>query len=368
MDTKEKNRQRKPQRPSADSKTTRTASARQPRKPAEQPARKKTAAAGVRQEPRSGRTPSGTTVKKSTARRPAARPERKRRPASRPTVAQRKERQQRPTPDVVYTPPKPFSRNRMLLHLATIVAVVIAVIFGMSIFFKVEKIVISGNQAYSAWAIREASGIQEGDNLLTFSIPTASGKITTALPYVERVRIGIKLPDTVNIEIVESSVAYSVKDGGGYWWLMTAQGRLLEQVDGAKAGDYTTILGITLDNPVVGAQAVAAEPEPSVDEDGQTIPVTVRGSERLAAVMSILQYLEQNDIIGQAASVDVSDMGRIKLWYGTRYEVILGDTTRLSYKITCLKGAVDQMDNYQTGVLDISFTTWPDQVGYTPFA
>ena len=47
--------------------------------------------------------------------------------------------------DGVYTPPKPFKRGRFVLHLVTVVAVVFAIILGMSIFFKVEKVQVSGH-------------------------------------------------------------------------------------------------------------------------------------------------------------------------------------------------------------------------------
>ena len=64
-----------------------------------------------------------------------------------------------------YTPAKPFNRNRFLLHLATVVAVLFAV---MSIFFKVDenKILISGAEKYTLWQIKEAAGIQDGDHFI----------------------------------------------------------------------------------------------------------------------------------------------------------------------------------------------------------
>ena len=37
--------------------------------------------------------------------------------------------------DVVYLPPKPFSRNRLILQLATVAAVVIALVLCLSLFF-----------------------------------------------------------------------------------------------------------------------------------------------------------------------------------------------------------------------------------------
>ena len=293
-----------------------------------------------------------------------ANPARTKNPRRKPTAQTRKPKDA----EIVYTQAKPFNRNRFLLRLATVVAVVLALVLGMSIFFKVENITVSGMEKYTAWDIREASGIREGENLLSLSEPQISGKITTALPYVQYVRVGIKLPDTVNIEVVELDVAYAIEAQDASWWLMDADGKLVEKVNGSEAKGYTQILGVQLSAPGAGAQAVAVEPEPGeTTDEGQTVPVTVKGSERLSTVISILQYLEDNSIIGQAASVDVTNMSRIELWYGERYQVNLGDTTQLAYKIQSMKKAIEQEKDYQSGMLDVSFTTWPDQVGYTPF-
>ncbi len=275
--------------------------------------------------------------------------------------------QKQPLPDVVYTPPKPFSRNQLLLRLATVVAVVLALIFGMSIFFKVETITVSGMDNYSAWVVAEASGIEKGDNLLTLSKAKIVGKIKTALPYVNLVRISRELPGTVHIEITEFDVAYSVKDGAGKWWLITSQGGVLEQVDSATASDHTQILGITLESPRVGMQAEAQEAPKESGEDGETTITTVYGKDRLAAALSILQYLEQNGIVGDAANVNVADLAEMELWYGNRFQVLLGDETQLSYKITCMKKAIDSLADYESGILDVSFTVIKDKPMYTRF-
>mgnify|MGYP004698380305 FL=1 len=93
----------------------------------------------------------------------------------------------------------------------------------------------------------------------------------------------------------------------------------------------------------------------------------VTGAQRLRYALQILQQLEANDIVGDAASVDVSQIQDITLWYGTQYQVNLGSIADMDKKIVYMKNAIMQMNDYQTGILDISFTTWPDQVGYTPF-
>ena len=83
--------------------------------------------------------------------------------------------------------------------------------------------------------------------------------------------------------------------------------------------------------------------------------------------ISILQYLEDSGVIGAAASVDVTDMNDLEIYYGTRYQVTLGDSTQLSYKISYLIQAISQLQDYHTGVLDASFTLWQEEIGYTPF-
>ncbi len=293
-------------------------------------------------------------------------------------------RNRRSNPDIVYTPAQHFDKYRFLLRLLTVVAVVLALTLGMAIFFKVEVITVSGMEKYSAWDIREASGIEEGENLISLNKAKAGGKITAQLPYVDTVKIRIKLPDTVNIEITELSVVYAVEDTEGGWWLMDAYGSVVEQINGTVAESYTRILGVKITVPVVGQRATAAEPEGETQEttsEDETVsneseldqivlkeePVTVFASEQLNIALSIVRELEANGVIGSITVVDVTDTFDLQMRYEDRYQVFLGDNSRLSYKISAMKKAISQMTDYQRGKLDVSFTLWPDQVGYSAF-
>ena len=309
---------------------------------------------------------------------------------NRPTAGATRRRRSARGPEVVYTQPAPFNKRRFFLHLATAVAVVLALVLGMSIFFKVDKekievsrintngaaafkidgieMAVSGTNHYTVEQIVQASGIADGDNLLTLSKAQISGRILAKLPYVESVRVGIRLPDTVLLEIVEADVVYSVESQDGNWWLVRADGLVVEKTNAADAQGYTQLLGVKLSSPVVGKPAVAAEPEPELDEEGNPIPVTVLGSERLAAALSAAQNLEGNGFIGDIAKIDVSDMSNLQIWQGTRFQVLLGDTQQMDYKIRCFRACVDKMKDYASGVFDISFTVKADQVIYTPFA
>lgn len=311
------------------------------------------------------------TTKETTRRRKPTQSARRPGTASAPArKAPTRRQRSTPAPDVVYTAPGPFNRERFVLYLLTVVAVVLALLFGMSIFFKTDrdKILVSGTQKYTAYDVVKASGIKDGENLLTLRKPEIGGRIMEALPYVTKVRPRIKLPDTVIIEIVESEVVYSLEAADGSWWLMRGDGKVVEATNEADAGRHTQIKGVRLANPVVGEQAVAEEPEPEeTEEAGEAAPVTVLGSERLEILLSILGYLESNSVIGDVASIDVTNINNLELWYGERFQVILGDRTNMDHKLKSMKAAVEQMESYSSGALDVSFTLKETEVIYTPF-
>lgn len=355
METKDTNR------PAAGQRRTASATGSRPRtRTAAQSTQRRTSGAAA--------TGNGTRTAGTQQRRRAgtASPQARRSAAAVKTRTRKDAALRQPSPEVVYTQPGPFNKYRFLLYLATVIAVVLAVMFGMSIFFKVATVTVAGNEKYTAWDIREASGIQDGENLLSISEPKISSMIRSNLPYIDKVRVGIKLPDTVKIEVVELDVVYAIEADDGSWWLMRSDGGLVEKTNEADAGQHTKILGVQIAKPEAGQQVSASQPQ-QTGEDGETVPVTVLASEQLQTALSIAQFLESSRVIGEAASINVTDMGELELWYGERYQVILGDSMELGYKIRSMKSAIDQMGDYQSGILDVSFTTWPEEVGYTPF-
>lgn len=345
------------------------------------------------QAPAGQKSPAQRNARQQTVKKPADRKPPAKKPASRQQSAQqqptrarsaaatrtapprrsppvrRRPAQKKPASDVVYVQPIPFNKSRFILCLLIVLAVVLAVIFGMSIFFKVDadKIMVSGAEKYSAMQIREASGIKDGENLFSISEPRISGNIIAELPYVNKVRVGIKLPDTVKIEIVELDVVYSVEAVDGSWWLIRSDGYIVEKTNSADAEQYTKILGVQLADPAQGKEAAANQPEKE-NAEGETVPITVFADQQLETALSIAQYLEDCGVVGQAKNIDVSDMSYLQLWYQDQYQVVLGDDMELGRKIKSMKAAIDKMGDYQSGVLDVSFTTWPNEVGYTPFS
>ncbi len=265
---------------------------------------------------------------------------------------------------IQYTPAKPFNRNRFLLRLATAAAVVLALFAGMSIFFKVDstKIIVAGAEKYTAWDVAEASGVRDGDGLLGLSKAKIGARICKKLPYVDSVRVGIKLPDTVHIEIKERSVAYAASDTMSNWWLLNAQGRIIDKADGAAVKSHTQILGVKLQGAMVGEQAVASEAAPTTPTDEPALPV-VSGKTQLENALQLISALEKNGVMGNVDSVDVSDLSRLTLVYEDRFQINLGDNSKMDYKIASIKAVInEELGDYDQGYLDASFTTHPTEV------
>ena len=265
--------------------------------------------------------------------------------------------------DIQYTQPKPFFRNRLIVQLLSVAAVVLAVTIGISIFFKVDTVLVTGASKYSAYTIAESAQIQKGESLLFFGRAKAAGRIKTALPYVDTVRFELKLPGTVNIIVEEKQVAYALQAEDGSWWIMTADGMIAEQISETMAQKHPSIEGVILKDPTVGTYAVAAEPQQT-----ETV-LTATAADRLAAAVEVLSQLEEVEMFSKVTCLDVTDLFALRLYCGDDCRFELGDTSAMAKKVAYLKEAWEQsghkggvwklvLDNEQN-ILEVINQPWP---------
>ncbi|MBQ3072864.1 MAG: FtsQ-type POTRA domain-containing protein [Oscillospiraceae bacterium] len=223
------------------------------------------------------------------------------------------------------------------VRLITMLIVVAVCLFSVTIFFKVQQIRVQGNDLYDENAVISASGIRLGDPLVTMNKSGIAGRIKAALPYAEQVRISRQLPGTVILEIRESSAIFSVQDDTGAYWLVSFGGRVLEKVTEAAAQTHPLIIGLTLKNPVVGEEARS------------------ENTESLRAAKLLTTALEGTGIAKEATKLDVTKPYDIILWYKDQYDVRFGGTDQLAYKVQYLVAVLDQLAEYQTGTIDLTF-------------
>ena len=233
-------------------------------------------------------------------------------------------------------------------------------------FLRVKTISVVGNSLYSTQEIQETTGISQGNALLLVNKTTIASRIKAQLPYVDSVRVGISLPGTVKVEVVELETAYAVAAEDGSYWLINSNGRLVEQITAKDASEYLCIEGVRIESGAVGQTLSAlpdAAPEPSDedeaeadgDEDAAAAPPEATAAQRMATALQIVQQLEAEDDIRAITSIDVSSIYDLEIWYGTRFQVKLGDSAELAYKLEYMVAALAQLDSYQSGVLDLTF-------------
>lgn len=71
---------------------------------------------------------------------------------------------------------------------------------------------------------------------------------------------------------------------------------------------------------------------------------------------SLLQELEKSDLTKQVVSVDIPASYELAFWYGSQYYVKLGNKDDLPYKLEYLKEVLKNLEDYQSGTIDLSFS------------
>ena len=97
------------------------------------------------------------------------------------------------------------------------VIVEVALIFVMSVFFRVSDIEVNGNVHYTDSEIIRAIDIEEGDNLFFFDRFAALSRVFAKLPYIEEVTVERKLPNKVIIDVTESTALAYLSLGDENW-------------------------------------------------------------------------------------------------------------------------------------------------------
>lgn len=229
--------------------------------------------------------------------------------------------------------------NGTLSKLLIMLAVVAAVILGVTIFFRVQTVEVQGNAIYSAAQISDASGVEAGDNLLLVNRATVAGKVQAALPFVQDVSVGLILPDTVIVKVEESQIACQIAAESGGSWYINAEGRVLGSSIDGFAGQVVALQGITLASPEAGKQAEASE-----------------GMEAgLEAALTIVRQMDGTGLMEQVTVIDTEKPYDIELMCGEQYQILLGGTDELEYKIQYLQVVLEGLDPFQTGTIDLTF-------------
>jgi cell division protein FtsQ len=233
-------------------------------------------------------------------------------------------------------PYKPKLKRRVNGPL-TFFLVIVAIIFIMSVFFKVSRIEVEGNSIYTDDEIIEASGITTGDNLFFINGIAAGSRVAVKLPYIDSVQINRGLPNLVTIKVTESkAVGYVTVDDE--LWSVSSDGKFLSEISEDDSEYIASISGISVSDPATGEHIKAASGEES----------------KLAYLTDILYQIQARGMYGKVTAIDMSDVSNPTFEYDSRFLVKLGAMDDTEYKFGKLLSAVDQLTADDAGTLDLS--------------
>lgn len=220
-----------------------------------------------------------------------------------------------------------------------------ALIFGMSVFFRVSEIEIVGAASYAQEEILAASGIEKGDNLIFIDRSGTVSRIRSKLPYIDTVTVHRTLPSTVTIEIAESrALAYIAVEGE--LWVVDRNCKALSKTTSSQTGELIQVLGLTADKPVIGEAMTGQDAEGS----------------KLEFLSEILRELSARSMEHGIEAIDMTNPANPTFDYDGRFQVRLGKNEDVDYKLDRLLSVVQQLSPGDAGTLDLSID---DRVHYT---
>ncbi len=217
------------------------------------------------------------------------------------------------------------------------VVVIIASIFVLSLFFRVEDIQVEGNSHYTDEEIIRAIDIEQGDNLFFFDRFAAISRVFSKLPYIEEVSLKRALPNKITISVSESTaLAYLIL--GDEEWTMDHNCKIL-----GKAAEGETAMLVPIVNFDPGTLFIG---ERLSTADGNEAPVDY--------LNEILLQIEGRNMVPMIDRVDFEKSNSPEIVYNGRFTFVLGRYAQVSQKFAMLSGTLQALKAGDAGVVDLS--------------
>ena len=229
------------------------------------------------------------------------------------------------------------ARRRGFSRPLIFVVVIVASIFFLSLFFRVEDIQVEGNTHYSDEEIIRAIDIEEGDNLFFFDRFAAIARVFSKLPYIEEVSLKRALPNRITITVEESTaLAYLIL--GDEEWTMDHNCKILGKAAEGETEQLVPIINFNPGTLFIGERLTSA--------DGKEEPVDY--------LHDILMQIEGRGLIPDVDRVNFENPNSPEIVYNGRFTFVLGNYAQTEQKFAMLSGVLATLKAGDAGVVDLS--------------
>lgn len=254
-----------------------------------------------------------------------------------------------------------------LFKLLCVLAVVVALTMGATVFFQVETVVVSGNSRYTKEEVVQATGIQVGDNLYRMNKNQIADKVLRELPYTRDLRIRRSLPSTIVITMTEWEAVARVKAPPAGTQVSAPAAEEAPEGDGSAqesapevaAEDWLISVGGKLLEPAP-ADSTAIEVSgitPLMPRAGTMLALPQEEQSRYDALLALLAALEERGMMGDVASIRLEST-QVVMGYLGRFQVKMPLNSDFGYKLRALEAAVVETEknlgDQTTGTFDLT--------------
>ena len=221
-------------------------------------------------------------------------------------------------------------RSGFLYKLLSVLVMCACLIAALTLFFRVDTIVVTGGVRYTEQELRDATGVKTGANLLLLNKGRVAANMTETLPYLNEIgSISKRLPDTLAIQVEECGTPLAVVQDGTAWLISptnSGRGKIVEQIPSAAASGYGIIDGCQLLAPSVGTSPAFA----------------TEYATQQSSLLQLLNALEKAEMLDQVEAIHLGDLSEITMEYGGRFTVRLSYNADYGRKLTKLQWSLDE--------------------------
>lgn len=246
---------------------------------------------------------------------------------------------------------KKRKRSKLFYKIVSIVAMVLAIVvvivtLSLTVFFKIDKINIDGNEKYTRSDIIDVLPIETGKNLFISNTDNAKQTLETELPYIYNAEIKRKLPSTIVINISETPKVYAVKNSDKTYTLLDQNMKVLDKKAEKKPKGSVLIKDAKISSAKLGKIA------------------KFKGNKTLNNLLEMTALIEKLklDEITAISSVDVNTNSMV---YDGRITIKVGSIDNLENKVYSALTAINKLTESDPNATGTMVATNVKQVSFT---
>lgn len=244
-----------------------------------------------------------------------------------------------------------------------IIAAAVFTFLALTVFFRIDTVIIKGGSDYTTAEILTACEINGGENLIRTSLKKGAEKIESRLIHVEKAELKRRFPSTLEISITPAVETVSAEYEGTFC-ILSKGGKILDMtaepypdtiiIYGAQPVKVLEDWEIEAAETVSETSAETSETTPSetaattAANDEEAVPKPVIGEKFTCTdeyrndVFYLLLSTAASSFGGRTNSYDMTDYINISCMFEDRIKIVFGSTADFEYKIKLAENIITE--------------------------